>query len=183
MRSKLAQVCPFPSGRAAGGGIRAHQGPLALQGGARLRGHHQCLRPVACRSRGSARLSLAEALPYKGNITIVLFMSLLFFLFLLLLLSLLLFLFLLLSLLLFLFLFLSLLLFLFLFWGGRGRERWPHDLAVVVKKREPQMASPGKWKHGPKPAVPCWFNFDPYPFYHGQSHPLSGGLKGNNPFF
>ena len=23
--------------------------------------------------------------------------------------------------------------------------------------------SPGKWKHGPKPAVPCWSNFDPHP--------------------
>ena len=22
---------------------------------------------------------------------------------------------------------------------------------------------PGKWKHGLKPAVPWWFNFDPYP--------------------
>ena len=23
--------------------------------------------------------------------------------------------------------------------------------------------NPGKWKHGPKIAVPWWFNFDPYP--------------------
>ena len=23
--------------------------------------------------------------------------------------------------------------------------------------------NPGKWKHGPKPAVPWWLNFDPYP--------------------
>ena len=23
--------------------------------------------------------------------------------------------------------------------------------------------NPGKWRHGPKPAVPWWFNFDPYP--------------------
>ena len=27
----------------------------------------------------------------------------------------------------------------------------------------PQMACPGKWRHGPKPLVPWWFNFDPYP--------------------
>ena len=29
--------------------------------------------------------------------------------------------------------------------------------------------NPGKWKHGPKPAVPCWCNFDPFP--HGDSQP------------
>ena len=23
--------------------------------------------------------------------------------------------------------------------------------------------NPGKWQHGPKPAVPWWFNFDPHP--------------------
>ena len=31
-----------------------------------------------------------------------------------------------------------------------------------VKKRFPKW-NPGKWKHGLKPAVSWWFNFDPYP--------------------
>ena len=37
------------------------------------------------------------------------------------------------------------------------------DKWLWVKHRHPKMACPGKWKHGPKPAVPCLFNFDPYP--------------------
>ena len=32
-----------------------------------------------------------------------------------------------------------------------------------VKNRVPPKWNPGKWKQGLKPAVPCWFNFDPYP--------------------
>ena len=31
-----------------------------------------------------------------------------------------------------------------------------------VKNRFPKW-NPGKWKHGLKPAVPCWFSFDPCP--------------------
>ena len=31
-----------------------------------------------------------------------------------------------------------------------------------VKNRYPKW-NPGKWKHGPKLAVPWWLNFDPYP--------------------
>ena len=27
------------------------------------------------------------------------------------------------------------------------------------------MGCPGKWQHGPKPAVPWWFNFDPHLFH------------------
>ena len=26
------------------------------------------------------------------------------------------------------------------------------------------MGCPGKWKHGLKPVVRCWLNFDPYPY-------------------
>ena len=32
-----------------------------------------------------------------------------------------------------------------------------------VKNRYPKR-NPAKWKQGLKPAVPCWFNFDPYPY-------------------
>ena len=39
-----------------------------------------------------------------------------------------------------------------------------------VKNRYPKW-NPSKWKHGPKPAVPLWFNFDPYP------HPASTTTK------
>ena len=31
------------------------------------------------------------------------------------------------------------------------------------KQGNPKMGCPGKWKHGLKPAVPCWIKFDPYP--------------------
>ena len=41
-----------------------------------------------------------------------------------------------------------------------GGEKW-----LRVKNRYPKW-SPGKWQHGPKPVVPWWFNFDPYP--HGE---------------
>ena len=33
-----------------------------------------------------------------------------------------------------------------------------------VKNRYPKLDSV-KWKHGLKPAVPWWLNFDPYPYY------------------
>ena len=32
----------------------------------------------------------------------------------------------------------------------------------------------GKWKHGPKPAVPWWFNFDPYPSKVSRGIPEHG---------
>ena len=32
-----------------------------------------------------------------------------------------------------------------------------------VTNRYPKW-NPGKWKHGPNSAVPCWFNFEPHPF-------------------
>ena len=47
----------------------------------------------------------------------------------------------------------------------KGRRLYNlHDIIWVrVKNRYPKW-NPGKWKHGPKPAVPWWLNFDPYPF-------------------
>ena len=36
-----------------------------------------------------------------------------------------------------------------------------------VKYGNPKMACPSKWKHGLKPAVVWWFNFDPYPLGQG----------------
>ena len=44
-------------------------------------------------------------------------------------------------------------------WMYRGNEM------VWVKSQYPKW-NPGKWKHGPKPAVPSWFNFDPYPYVY-----------------
>ena len=41
-----------------------------------------------------------------------------------------------------------------------------------VKNMYPKW-NPGNWKHGPKPAVPWWFYFDPCP--HG-----SDGLRRSN---
>ena len=53
-----------------------------------------------------------------------------------------------------------------------------------VKNGYPKW-NPGKWKHGLKPAVPWWFNFDPHPAATIRHHPalrgqartfLAGGL-------
>ena len=46
----------------------------------------------------------------------------------------------------------------------RGRRvlispRWGVGVALLWKDKW----NPGKWKHGPKLAVPWWFNFNPYP--------------------
>ena len=41
-------------------------------------------------------------------------------------------------------------------------SRWPWDKWVWLKNRYIKW-NPVKWKHGQKPAVPWWFNFDPYP--------------------
>ena len=41
--------------------------------------------------------------------------------------------------------------------GPSSPRKW-----LWVKHRYPKW-NPGKWKHGPKSAVPCWFYFDPYP--------------------
>ena len=35
------------------------------------------------------------------------------------------------------------------------------NVAGGQKSGRPKMGRPGKWKHGLKPAVPWWFNFDP----------------------
>ena len=50
-------------------------------------------------------------------------------------------------------------------------------------KRYPNW-NPGKWKHGLKPAVPWWLNFDPYPFtlykrqgFTSESKPPSRGFR------
>ena len=40
---------------------------------------------------------------------------------------------------------------------GRSSAMW-----VWVKKGHPKW-NPSKWKQGPKPAVPWWCNFEPYP--------------------
>ena len=40
-----------------------------------------------------------------------------------------------------------------------------------AKNRYPKW-NPGKWKHGLKPAVPWWFNFDPYPYVECKYLPL-----------
>ena len=34
---------------------------------------------------------------------------------------------------------------------------------VAVSQKMYPKWNPGNWKRGPKPAVPWWFNFDPYP--------------------
>ena len=35
----------------------------------------------------------------------------------------------------------------------------------------------GKWQHGPKPAVPWWFNFDPHPLHSRLSVKTRRGAK------
>ena len=39
----------------------------------------------------------------------------------------------------------------------------PSAASGDIKNRYPKW-NPSKWKHGPKPAVPWWLNFDPYPY-------------------
>ena len=46
---------------------------------------------------------------------------------------------------------------------------------VWVKNRYPKLI-PGKWKHGLKPAVPCWSNFDPYQARSFHTHPHNPGV-------
>ena len=51
--------------------------------------------------------------------------------------------------------------------GRRCPEAEAHRVSVElkwlwVKNRYPKL-KPGRWQHGPKPAVPWWFNFDPHP--------------------
>ena len=50
---------------------------------------------------------------------------------------------------------------------AEGARRAVQDMKGVmrlwVKSMYPKW-NPVKWKHGPKPAVPWWFNFDPYPY-------------------
>ena len=46
---------------------------------------------------------------------------------------------------------------------GSSKDTFCNHLGLG-QKSVPKMACPGKWKHGLKPAVPSWFNFDPYPF-------------------
>ena len=43
-----------------------------------------------------------------------------------------------------------------------------------VKNRHPKWNA-GTWKHGPKPAVPWWFNFDPYP--NGPTPPPKNSIQ------
>ena len=45
-----------------------------------------------------------------------------------------------------------------------------HMITVWVKNRYPKWG-PCKWENGPKPAVPWWFDFDPYPL-HVESRPV-----------
>ena len=48
-----------------------------------------------------------------------------------------------------------------IFEGNAGAFKW-----LWVKNRCPKW-NPGKWKHERKPAVPWWFNFDPFPNNNG----------------
>ena len=43
---------------------------------------------------------------------------------------------------------------------GPAKTGEKNNICLWVKNRYPKW-NPGKWKHGPKPAVPWWFNFDP----------------------
>ena len=45
--------------------------------------------------------------------------------------------------------------------GRAHTSRLTSDLRI--KNRYPKW-NPGKWKHGLKPGLPWWFNFDPYPY-------------------
>ena len=44
--------------------------------------------------------------------------------------------------------------------GCRGSR---HSNMAVRQKSVPKI-EPRKWKHGLKPVIPWWFNFDPYPY-------------------
>ena len=46
--------------------------------------------------------------------------------------------------------------------GRRGLQAQMVHRWLWVKDRYPKW-NPGKWKHGLKPVVSWWFNFDPYP--------------------
>ena len=50
---------------------------------------------------------------------------------------------------------------------------------ALGQKSVPQMGCAGKWKHGLNPAVPWWFNFDPYPVRRLCRYPpnASGGER------
>ena len=54
-----------------------------------------------------------------------------------------------------------------------------HDVAVA-QQTGTNMGCPGKWKHGPKPAVPWWFNFAPHPCEQLTS-PLKDLWEGTTP--
>ena len=58
------------------------------------------------------------------------------------------------------------------------RAPWhPFSRRLWVKNRYPNW-NPSKWKHGPKPVVPWWFNFDPNPnSVQGVSPPAFGALN------
>ena len=47
---------------------------------------------------------------------------------------------------------------------GPPNRRKSRLMAVGQKSGNPKMGCSGKWKHGLKPAVLWWFNFDPYPY-------------------
>ena len=49
--------------------------------------------------------------------------------------------------------------------------QYPLNVAVVVKNRVTPNWNPSKWKHGPKPSVSWWLNFDPYPYPFNEGLP------------
>ena len=51
--------------------------------------------------------------------------------------------------------------------------RWPDPYGSGSTKVYPKW-NPGKWKHGLNPAVPRWFNFDPFPLYLPAKFSIDG---------
>ena len=51
--------------------------------------------------------------------------------------------------------------------------KFPELYMAVAHKTGTNMGCPGKWKHGPKPAYPLLFNFEPHPHLklRGLSNP------------
>ena len=50
--------------------------------------------------------------------------------------------------------------------GSRGHVKLTRNSVVMHSKLHGAVGpkiEPGKWKHGPKPVVPWWFNLDPHP--------------------
>ena len=61
----------------------------------------------------------------------------------------------------------------------KGNHHLQGNAQVAVgQKWVAKMACPGKWNQGLKPAVPCWFNFDPCPNFLPEMAVVDGRDEG-----